>query len=372
MAGGATASDERSLSRAWRLSFSGATVALESFAGAEDCLVDVFAFVAPQIAVTSERAGSPEAAVRVVVRRYADFDAARCARGAPTLLKSATRPRYVIRAKRVRSSQGVDVLHTETTRTAYVLDAGAATATLYVDRASTIHVIEFLRGLMWTLAEGAGAVVLHAAGVTDRTGVVAIVGRKGTGKTTTLLDLIRFEGVEFFSGDKLFLGHDGTTVAAAGWPDFPHLGWGTILNHDRLAEGTRSLGLAASSNPAEKVVLPAAWYEGLLGFSRSGESKPVRGVVLSDLAAGGAKPRLARTEPVAGQLLHHFESREWAPPDSGWEPFFAAVRGNAHPTVGHRDLERLLLSVPWMRRTGRGRLGPDAEAVLRDAFAWTS
>lgn len=125
----------------------------------------------------------------------------------------------------------------------YCINVPAATVRFYGGAPAFIHLIELIRYYGLLVEQAKGSIVLHSAAVIsiETNKVSAIVGPKGAGKTTTMLALIASGKYRYFSGDKVLLDmHDGY-LRARGWPDFPHIGMGTLRQHVQLSN---RLGIA--------------------------------------------------------------------------------------------------------------------------------
>ena len=167
---------------------------------------------------------------------------------------------------------------------------------LRVAEGCTIQVVDFLRDLVIRNEESSGTVILHASGATDGTTVVAVTGPKGAGKTTTLLSMLRRPGWSYFTGDKLFcrLTDDGVDVYP--WRDYPHVGVGTILADERLADLVRSqVDPGLDDRPAtDKLLLDPDLFEGWLGSEFSSRPGRLGALLLPRVQPG----RALRTTPV--------------------------------------------------------------------------
>lgn len=105
-----------------------------------------------------------------------------------------------------------------------------------VDQKDELTVIEIIRDLVLRHEENNGVVILHATCAFKNNQASIIIGSKGAGKSTTLLEFVQKSDYKFMSGDKTFIWIENNTVVASGWPDYPHLGLGTISKYPELVE----------------------------------------------------------------------------------------------------------------------------------------
>ncbi|RMV71068.1 hypothetical protein ALP05_200120 [Pseudomonas caricapapayae] len=101
-----------------------------------------------------------------------------------------------------------------------------------------IHLIELVRYYGLLVESAKGSAVLHSSAVVSlsRESVTAFAGVKGAGKTTTMLEYLLAGKHSYYSGDKLLLDVQDGRVRARGWPDYPHIGLGSLRQHPRLIE----------------------------------------------------------------------------------------------------------------------------------------
>ena len=149
-----------------------------------------------------------------------------------------------------------------------------------------LELIELVRNTVLGNEENHGVVMLHAAVVELDGRAVVIVGHKGAGKTSSALELILHHGGRMLSGDKALLLPGGDTVRVAGWPDWPHVGLGTLTRFPRLLD---RFGLGPSAEQAwtdgdpwsmrHKVPLDPATYAEVVDFCTPGTVLPVAAVL---------------------------------------------------------------------------------------------
>src|SRR6187402_1316503 len=106
--------------------------------------------------------------------------------------------------------------------------------TVYVSEGSRIHLFEIVRQLSLLVEESLGSVLLHASATATATAAYLVVGKKGAGKTTTLFDMICEQGHGYLSGDRVLLSSHQGELLVRGWPDYPHVGIGTLAQHRKL------------------------------------------------------------------------------------------------------------------------------------------
>jgi hypothetical protein len=119
--------------------------------------------------------------------------------------------------------------------TQFTFDRSDRSVSVCVGSGAQLELIELIRDLVLKEIENRGAVVLHATAAYRAGTIVAISGAKGAGKSTILLELVEKFGYQILSGDKTILREqpDGS-VHAFGWPDYPHLGYSTVVKYPGL------------------------------------------------------------------------------------------------------------------------------------------
>ena len=178
---------------------------------------------------------------------------------------------------------------------------------LWVSDASLYHLIELFRYSALTMMPNSEITVLHASAVQLGDRAVLITGGKGAGKTTTLIHLVKKLGGRVVSGDKVLLFDQDGKVMAKGWPDFPHIGGGTLSS---FADLSAELGLAAQDRIAREhakvkhLFDPHSLYEAL--GEPHAEALLVGAVIFPNIAAEAGLQRLSDRE-IADRLAPNFE-----------------------------------------------------------------
>ncbi|MDX8055682.1 hypothetical protein SK571_40435 [Lentzea sp. BCCO 10_0798] len=143
---------------------------------------------------------------------------------------------FTVPARRTEQA-GRQYLRCTKTGSQFAFDPAARTIDVVLGSGGAMDFVELVRDLVLKDQENTGAAVLHATAAFRDGGAVLVTGAKGAGKSTILLELVEKFGYQIMSGDKTVLHEqaDGE-VLAAGWPDYPHLGYGTIVKYPGLRE----------------------------------------------------------------------------------------------------------------------------------------
>ncbi|MBF8742103.1 hypothetical protein [Pseudomonas guariconensis] len=188
-------------------------------------------------------------------------------------IRRSTAEAFNINLRRGELNDGRQIAWHDRDATGYVWRQNSQQMSMYVNHRSFIHIIEFFRYYLLALEAAKGSVILHATGVVNRvTGkVLAICGAKGAGKTSTMLNMTLSSSFEYFSGDKLLVDIVDNEIRVRGWPDYPHVGVGTLRQHPDFC---LQIGLMPNSPPLsiasdrDKFLFAPELFYGALGKSR--------------------------------------------------------------------------------------------------------
>ena len=147
----------------------------------------------------------------------------------------------------------------ETNNTAFIMNYDTHEIFMFIDDSSEIALVEFIRDIVIKDQENKGSIIMHAAAVEKNNSVIMISGVKGAGKSTLTLELICNGHYRFFTGDKLFLRVIDGKVIAKGWPDYPHIGVGTIRNFKVLNDYCKKFNIEKMNN-SDKILLDFEEY----------------------------------------------------------------------------------------------------------------
>lgn len=272
----------------------------------------------------------------------------------PMLIRETHAPGFTLRVLRGHDPKtGLDYAWDSATEVGYRIDRARHIVDFYGDEGAFIHLIELVRYYGLLVEQAKGSVIMHASAVVARDGaIIAIGGAKGAGKTSTMLDLVLSQDYRYFSGDKLLLDIVDGHVRARGWPDYPHIGIGTLRAHPALAQRLKLAQIANDQSNADTdkcLCLPQTLWAALQ-TSTEGCGR-LSMVMLPNVASGGALQvdSLNRTA-----ILGHIRSStlfEWP---------HRFVTSTWHGLLDHRSLTDTvppqivegLLGVPWQRRVG--------------------
>lgn len=223
---------------ALRLDFHGTHLDLEVAPGAD--IDDALAFVATHLIAEEAKPGESGREPVATLRVHAP-DPERLAPPAGTVpediyLRKSASEFFTVPARRA-VVDGREFLECTKTGSRFVFDRAARTVDVTLGAGGHMDLVELVRDLVLKHQENTGAAVLHATAAYRDGEVVLVTGAKGAGKSTVLLELVEHFGYQVLSGDKTVLHElpDGSVVAA-GWPDYPHLGYGTVAKYPGLKE----------------------------------------------------------------------------------------------------------------------------------------
>lgn len=234
---------------------------------------------------------------------------------------------FTIPGRRV-TADGTEYILCPKTATRIALDPASRSITVATESTASeqdeIVLIELIRDVVLKNEENHGVVVLHATCAYKDGEACLIVGPKGAGKSTMLLELVSRFGYRFMSGDKTFLWVQDGRLLASGWPDYPHLGLGTLSKYPqfverfKLAERIESAGESLWSTE-HKIALDPAFFQSVLPFTEPGLVSPVGRILYPNLFPAD-ECHVTRLSDHTPLMTPHIE-RIFAPGQSTWNRF---------------------------------------------------
>ncbi|MFJ6752104.1 hypothetical protein ACIQNI_28560 [Streptomyces sp. NPDC091266] len=271
---------------------------------------------------------------------------------------------FTVPARRAEAA-GREYVECTKTGTRFVFDRAARTVDVVVAAAGAMDLVELVRDLVLKDQENRGAAVLHATAAVRDGSAVLVTGAKGAGKSTILLELVEKFGYQVMSGDKTVVHEqsDGS-VLAAGWPDYPHLGYGTLAKYPGLREiaGIEDGYEPASGHafsPVGKFAVDPFGFRERFPSAPLGVSLPVSGVIHPSIGPGDRTAvapfppgHAPRTEALASNIESAFDGA-----NAGWHHYLDD--GRARHAERRARIAAELAKVPAWTLTGPGDLTPD-------------
>ena len=232
----------------------------------EDIMQSVIGFLQPYFAVSQGHGEGSFATLTVLPFDHFDRENPSEKSYKPLVIRKSSAALFNLSGK-VAVVGGVETVVYDGLDTAFKFRKSKREIHLYVSDRSWIAVVELIRDLTIKSEEQKGSLVLHASSIELNGRAIALVGAKGQGKSTVLLDLVINQGFGFISGDKLFVRTENDKVFVYGWPDYPHLGCGTILQHPALYAYLVGAGYEIDAQDlARKILIEPSHFIDALGI----------------------------------------------------------------------------------------------------------
>ncbi|RQP21969.1 hypothetical protein DZC73_25160 [Albitalea terrae] len=284
----------------------------------------------------------------------------------PATIRETYAEGFTLKVKQGWLDDGRLVAWDEDKQVGYLIDRNRRHVDFHGGAGAFIHLIELVRYHGLLVEQAKGTAILHSSATLneDTGGAIAIAGMKGAGKTTTMLERVVNGRQRYFSGDKLLLDVIDGRVRARGWPDFPHIGLGTLRQFPSLikALGDDLRSLVDSDMPDQKkILLQPETFAGLIGRS------PVGTAWLDEIVL----PQVQLDEPLRTHRLTRTDIQRILSERSifEWPHTFITSTWHGLPPAGQGlsahlspDLVEALCEVPWTRAQGRAQQQATAQA----------
>jgi hypothetical protein len=194
----------------------------------------VLDFFSSHFAIDEQCERKPITTIRV--HAYSDFDLG-CygdkQNGQHVVMRTSTAKEFQLSCTRCNLN-GRTLFICDNTRSNIVMDKSKNIIDIYVSKDSQVQFIELIRDLIVKNEESSGMCILHASAVQINGRGLVFVGGKGAGKSTLIYECLRRGNIKYVSGDRVFLKVRNGKIWMKGWPDYPHLGVGTIRRYSEL------------------------------------------------------------------------------------------------------------------------------------------
>jgi hypothetical protein len=289
--------------------------------------------------------------LKIVLRDSAEFPAEAAMRcSSPLIIRKSSSPDFNL-TSHSGLVRGRLVAWNDEEQIGYVITREESLVELYCRNNAFFHLIELIRYYGLLLLESAGAVILHSASVVGQGGgAIAIVGAKGAGKTSTLIDMALTDGYQFLSGDKLIVSLSSRGLEAQGWPDYPHVGMRSIERHPQLhSEMEQELQHCKQTPNTDKLLIPPLVFRRHFPIAEQ-TSFPLRKIVLPDVQHPGAfstsMMTLAEKRQFPRSAIHEqasgFATATWH-----------GITPQDTPAAGQHDaVWNAIFELPWERWVG--------------------
>ncbi|MFP7175751.1 hypothetical protein [Priestia filamentosa] len=226
-----------------------------------------------------------------VVRDSSEFENINFDNGEDIYIRKSASDFFTIPGKRV-SVGGIEYIKCIKTDTLLLFDSINKKIVISTQLKDTeqdeLVFIEIIRDLILKNEENHGVVVLHATSALKDGKASLLIGSKGKGKSTLLLELVNELDYKLISGDKTFLWINEGKLMCAGWPDYPHLGLGTLskypafVEHFRLRDKIEAVKEDLWSTE-HKMAIDPKFFQEMIPFADTGLSFPVENIIYPNL-----------------------------------------------------------------------------------------
>ncbi|MBW4082407.1 hypothetical protein [Paenibacillus sp. S150] len=270
------------------------------------------------------------------------------------VIRHSTAAAFNLKGRKFIWRDGSTVVIDETYCTGYHFNQDSETVVLYGSEQSHIHLYEFVRYTSLLIEERAGSMLLHASGAIKDGACYLVLGHKGAGKTSTLLNLIDHNGCQYFSGDKVLISQGKSGLRIRGWPDYPHVGIGTLKNYPAWVSELRLDLQDENGEPkpdSDKLLISPSLFRKVVLGAAEPETDKIGALIFPEITAEDTSiTDFGRTADRTGILRamieypHEFLTVKWHPLAGG---------SRLSERLDYTDLLEALAETRWISVKGK-------------------
>ena len=321
----------------------------------------IFDFFSTHFLIEKDKTSKKAIADIYITREDSAFSNINFEKGEDIYLRKSASDFFTIPAKRL-TKHGIEYIKCTKTGTLLAFDTSNNQINISTQSTETeqdeLVFIELIRDLILKNEENHGVVVLHATSAYKNGSASLIIGPKGAGKSTTLLELVSKLDYKFMSGDKTFLWIENDELCAAGWPDYPHLGLGTLSKYTEFIDKFDLSDKIESAkdnlwSTDHKMAIDPKFFKEVLPFIEQGLVSTVGSIIYPNLYPAD-KCEVENVAEHIDLMMPHIE-RIFTPNHQLWN-HFVEPKNQAELTAMINDCLKKASQIPALVIKGSGIL----------------
>lgn len=306
----------------------------------------LIAFLAPSFRITDDDL-RPD--FSIVFEAYHDFpEKWKSGYVRDIVIRRSTADMFNLKASAIIEDFSRIIIHDSSKNTYYYVDREEKIITAYVSELSFIHLVELIRYTALIIEEARGALLIHASAAVINDEAVLVLGHKGAGKTTTLLRLLLSESLDYLSGDKILLSANAEGIEIRAWPDYPHIGIGSLRPYPAFAEacGVQFLWDNGREKPdSHKELIDPLRFRSALPATPRRKCTKVRALLFPDIASPKFEVQKLSPEEQSLQILQENVEFPFEFTPGQWHGLFDDIMRKERETDNR--LLHHLVDAPW-------------------------